>query len=106
VLPWRIVGLSPVRRYAITANRYPVLFRMPMGHDGRAPSSSSLFLSRGAEVFPCFPTVNENQIASPHDPAGRRVVHGDAICREPMWLVETGTSADPRDTRVVCDCER
>src|SRR5215472_6244144 len=79
---------------------------MPMGHDGRAPSSSSLFLSRGAEVFPCFPTVNENQIASPHDPAGRRVVHGDAICREPMWLVETGTSADPRDTRVVCGCER
>jgi hypothetical protein len=23
-----------------------------------------------------------------------------------MWLVETGTSADPRDTQVVCDCER
>jgi hypothetical protein len=36
----------------------------------------------------------------------RRVVHEDAVCREPMWLVETGTSADPRDTRVVCDCER
>jgi hypothetical protein len=36
----------------------------------------------------------------------RRVVHGDAGCREPMWLVETGTSADPRDTLVVCDCER
>jgi hypothetical protein len=36
----------------------------------------------------------------------RRVVHGDASCREPMWLVETGTSADPRDTMVVCDCER
>jgi hypothetical protein len=36
----------------------------------------------------------------------RRVVHSDAICREPMWLVETGTSADPRDTLVACDCER
>ena len=36
----------------------------------------------------------------------RRVVHGDASCREPMWLVETGTSADPRDTQLVCDCER
>ena len=36
----------------------------------------------------------------------RRVVHGDAICHEPMWLVETGTSADPRDTLVMCDCER
>ena len=34
----------------------------------------------------------------------RRVVHGDATCREPMWLVETGTSADPRDTQIVCDC--
>lgn len=36
----------------------------------------------------------------------RWVVHGDATCREPMWLVETGTSADPRDTLVVCDCNR
>src|SRR6516162_8277591 len=24
----------------------------------------------------------------------RRVVHGEATCREPIWLVETGTSAD------------
>jgi hypothetical protein len=29
----------------------------------------------------------------------RWVVHGEASCREPMWLVETGTSSDPRDTR-------
>jgi len=36
----------------------------------------------------------------------RWVVHGEAVCREPMWLVETGTSADPRDTQVVCDCDR
>jgi hypothetical protein len=38
----------------------------------------------------------------------RWVVHGDseARCREPMWLAETGTSADPRDTRVECDCGR
>jgi hypothetical protein len=25
-------------------------------------------------------------------------------CKRPMWLEDTGTSADPRDTRVVCDC--
>lgn len=36
----------------------------------------------------------------------RWVVHGEITCREPMWLVETGTSADPRDTQVVCDCGR
>jgi hypothetical protein len=36
----------------------------------------------------------------------RRVVHGAVSCREPIWLVETGTSADPRDTQVVCDCDR
>src|SRR5207302_7245234 len=38
----------------------------------------------------------------------RWVVHGDGEvrCREPMWLVETGTSADPRDTRVECNCGR
>jgi hypothetical protein len=36
----------------------------------------------------------------------RRVVHGDVTCREPMWLVESGTSADPRDTQIVCDCSR
>jgi hypothetical protein len=38
----------------------------------------------------------------------RWVVHGDAEarCWEPMWLVETGTSADPRDTLVECNCGR
>ncbi|MDB5541246.1 MAG: hypothetical protein JWQ89_2973, partial [Devosia sp.] len=25
-------------------------------------------------------------------------------CREQMWLEDGGTSADPRDTRIVCDC--
>ncbi|BBE73287.1 DUF1998 domain-containing protein [Oharaeibacter diazotrophicus] len=39
----------------------------------------------------------------------RRVVHarqsGEAgACRKPMWLEDAGTSADPRDTRIVCDC--
>jgi len=35
----------------------------------------------------------------------RRIMHGDgAVCREQMWLVDGGTSADPRETRVVCDC--
>jgi hypothetical protein len=37
----------------------------------------------------------------------RRILHGDgAPCREQMWLVDGGTSADPRETRIVCDCER
>jgi hypothetical protein len=37
----------------------------------------------------------------------RRILHADgATCREQMWLVDTGTSADPRDTRIVCDCGR
>jgi len=35
----------------------------------------------------------------------RRILHADgSACREQMWLVDSGTSADPRDTRVVCDC--
>lgn len=35
----------------------------------------------------------------------RRILHADgSTCREQMWIVETSTSADPRDTRVVCDC--
>lgn len=35
----------------------------------------------------------------------RRILHeGGGGCREQMWLVDSGTSADPRDTRVVCDC--
>jgi hypothetical protein len=25
-------------------------------------------------------------------------------CKRPMWLEDSGTSADPRDTRIVCDC--
>src|SRR5258708_38456403 len=35
----------------------------------------------------------------------RWVVHGGATCREPMWLVGTGTRADPRDTPGVGGCE-
>lgn len=36
----------------------------------------------------------------------RWVVHGGTKCSEPMHLEEHGTSADPRDTRIVCDCGR
>jgi hypothetical protein len=25
-------------------------------------------------------------------------------CKKPMWLEDSGTSADPRDTRIVCEC--
>ena len=35
----------------------------------------------------------------------RRILHGGGSgCRDQMWLVDTGTSADPRETRVACDC--
>ncbi len=35
----------------------------------------------------------------------RRIVHPSGVtCREQMWLEESGTSADPRDTRIACDC--
>lgn len=43
----------------------------------------------------------------------RRVVHAGrsreangegSACRKAMWLEDTGTSADPRDTRIVCEC--
>lgn len=34
-----------------------------------------------------------------------RILHaGGAACNAQMWLVESGTSADPRETSVVCDC--
>ena len=36
----------------------------------------------------------------------RWVVHGDVQCQEPMWVEEKGTSADPADTSIVCDCGR
>lgn len=43
----------------------------------------------------------------------RKVVHAGRLgekegdgrsCRQQMWLEDSGTSADPRDTRIVCDC--
>ena len=34
----------------------------------------------------------------------RWVVHGAGQCQEPMWVEEKGTSADPADTSIVCDC--
>jgi hypothetical protein len=36
----------------------------------------------------------------------RWVVHGAVPCQEPMWVEEKGTSADPADTSIVCDCGR
>jgi hypothetical protein len=36
----------------------------------------------------------------------RWVVHGARQCQEPMWVEEKGTSADPADTSIVCDCGR
>src|SRR5581483_853367 len=32
------------------------------------------------------------------------VVHGSQSCLEPMWVEETGTSADPADMTIVCGC--
>lgn len=35
----------------------------------------------------------------------KRILHaGGPPCNEAMWLLDSSTSADPRDTRVVCDC--
>jgi len=34
----------------------------------------------------------------------RWVVHTGQPCQEPLWLEERGTSADPTDTSIVCDC--
>jgi hypothetical protein len=36
----------------------------------------------------------------------RWVAHGAVRCEEPMWVEEKGTSADPADTSIVCDCGR
>ncbi|MGZ8409621.1 MAG: DrmB family protein [Hyphomicrobium sp.] len=36
----------------------------------------------------------------------RWVVHGSIPCQEPMWIEEKGTSADPADTSIVCNCGR
>jgi hypothetical protein len=38
------------------------------------------------------------------DISWRWVVHGAKECREPMWVQEKGTSADPADTSIVCGC--
>lgn len=38
------------------------------------------------------------------DIAWRWVSHGAAKCKEPMWIEEQGTSADPADTAIVCGC--
>lgn len=34
----------------------------------------------------------------------RYAVHEGIACHEPMWLEERGTSADPADTAIVCQC--
>ncbi|NBC34028.1 MAG: DUF1998 domain-containing protein [Alphaproteobacteria bacterium] len=34
----------------------------------------------------------------------RRLLHGTASCREPMWLTESGTSANIADLDMLCSC--
>ncbi|WP_109793986.1 DUF1998 domain-containing protein [Minwuia thermotolerans] len=34
----------------------------------------------------------------------RWLVHGGVTCKAPMWLIDNGTSADPRDVRITCEC--
>ena len=34
----------------------------------------------------------------------RWIVHQGQACQEPIWLEERGTSADPRDTIIGCNC--
>lgn len=37
----------------------------------------------------------------------RRLVHADGTsCQEPMWLVDSGTTGDPRDISIRCGCGR
>ncbi|TWB25631.1 DUF1998 domain-containing protein [Nitrospirillum bahiense] len=36
----------------------------------------------------------------------RWILHRGEPCREAMWLVDSSASADPRDTQIVCDCEK
>lgn len=36
----------------------------------------------------------------------KQVLHGATSCAEPMWLEESGTSAEARDARIRCGCSR
>ena len=47
-------------------------------------------------LAPCRPSEREGRGDDAADKAG--------ACRKPIWLEDSGTSADPRDTRVVCEC--
>lgn len=34
----------------------------------------------------------------------RFLLHGGQVCKNRMWLEDRGTSADPKDIRITCDC--
>jgi hypothetical protein len=36
----------------------------------------------------------------------KQVLHGATPCQEPMWLEESGTSAESRDARIRCGCNK
>jgi hypothetical protein len=91
--------------------------------DGDAPGRRRLVRFRDLKPPACKEHVadddNKKRRASPvrfvcgctkghlQDIEWRRILHGDGEpCREQMWLEDSGTSADPRDTRVVCNCRR
>jgi hypothetical protein len=89
-----IDGDPPGRRRLIRfTDLQPPARKEHVGEDGKKRRASPV-------RFVCGCTKGHLQ-----DIEWRRILHPDGTaCREQMWLVDAGTSADPRDTRVTCDC--
>lgn len=97
-----IAGDAPNRRRIVRFSELEAPKRLDWkGDDGKRRHASPLRFVCGCEK------------GHLQDIEWRRVVHagrfGEArgeggACRRAMWLEDSGTSADPRDTRIVCEC--
>jgi hypothetical protein len=91
-----IDGDPPGRRRVVRFNDlHPPARKEHVADDGKRRRASPI-------RFVCGCTKGHLQ-----DIEWRRILHGDGVtCREQMWMVDGGTSADPRETRIVCDCSK
>jgi Domain of unknown function (DUF1998) len=98
-----IAGDAPNRRRLVRDLEAPKR-EIQIGPDGKKRKASPIRFVCGCENghlqdIEWRRALHQNQRGEEADKAA-----GAGPCRKPMWLEDSGTSADPRDTRIVCEC--
>jgi hypothetical protein len=75
-----------------------------VGPDGKKRKASPIRFVCGCENGHLQDIEWRRVVHQSHRGEGADTTASAGPCKKPMWLEDSGTSADPRDTRIVCDC--